>query len=78
MTFLEDKTLKARIKGSAKSWTMAFNGVGVLLLSLLTLAEQNHKLWGGYVGGYSDILLFGIMIANMLLRFKTNSDLADK
>lgn len=58
--------------GAIKSWTIWFNTVGI---ALLVLVEEQSHLWIEYTGDFGNITLTIIMIANLLLRAKTNKSL---
>ena len=64
--------IKARLKGALKSLTIWFNTTGVLLLGV-AMAEPMVATYL-VANNFSAILIVG----NLLLRFKTTSDLKDK
>jgi len=61
-----------KLKGAYKSFTIWFNSVGLLLLSLAV----TDPLLVEYMGEHGLILV--VITGNMLLRFKTSDSLADK
>ena len=61
-----------KLKGAYKSFTIWFNSVGLLLLSLAV----TDPLLVEYMGEHGLILV--VITGNMILRFKTSDSLADK
>lgn len=64
--------LKKRLKKAHKSLTNWFNATGAALLSAMLLEPTLITFLN------TNDLTYIIIIGNVLLRFKTNSDLADK
>ena len=71
--------LLERIKNSWRSWTIWFNGVGIAIIGFWPDLVTNFPTLQGYV---SESIYKGsmgaILIINLILRFKTTKDLADK
>ena len=59
------------IKGSK---TLDFQAV----CAVLVVVESNIGLISNYLGDYSDTVLFGVVVVNVLLRFITTKSLKDK
>ncbi len=66
------ENIKQQIKGAWNSWTIWFNSVGVVLLTL----AMNEPMIMHYLEGEGFIIV--LIIGNMILRFKTTQALGDK
>ena len=68
-----------RVKGAWRSWTIWFNGVGIAIVGFWPDLVSNFPTLQGYV---SESIFKGtmgaILVINLILRFKTTKDLADK
>ena len=74
------ETIKAKIHGARKSITIWFNGVALTLVPFIDQAKDLVPQLEQYLDDHLfKKLMLGVIIAgNLLLRFKTNSDLQDK
>lgn len=71
--------LKAKLKGSWRSFTIWFNGItGTVIVALPTAQDQFPQLQGYVSSDVYKWAMGAIVVANIALRFKTNADLADK
>lgn len=73
------ENLKAKLKGAWKSFTIHFNVYALALIPLFDALQNalplvNQYGQGTWLGYYS----VAVIIANIILRFKTDSDLKDK
>jgi hypothetical protein len=72
-------TFKARLKNCRKSATIWFNTmVGSVILVLPTAQEQLPQLESYLPHNFYQVMMGVVVFANIALRFKTTSDLADK
>lgn len=73
------RKLLARLRGAKRSLTIWFNGIAGALVLVLPVAQEVFPQMSGYIPQDTYRLLMGLIIAaNILLRFKTTVDLADK
>lgn len=72
--------LKAKLAGVPKSKTMWFNGLmGIFIETMLPYAvEALPRLYGILPNSIYITILFVILGGNVLIRLKTDKDLADK
>ena len=71
--------LSERIKNSWRSWTIWFNGVGIAIIGFWPDLVTNFPTLQGYVSeGIYKGSMGAILLINLILRFKTTKDLADK
>lgn len=71
--------LKARLSGCKRSLTIWFNAIAGAAVLLLPVAQETFPQMSGYIPQDTYRLLMGIIIAaNIVLRFKTTVDLAEK
>ena len=69
----------AKLLGAWRSWVIWFNGVGLALIEYWPDLVTNFPTIQGYVSDTVFKRTMGtILIINMILRFKTKDDLADK
>lgn len=72
-------TFKARLRGSWRSLTIWFNGVVGSVATLLPVAQDSFPALQSYLPANVYAWIAGALVfGNMLLRFKTTLDLADK
>lgn len=69
------RVFKNRLRKAHKSMTIWFNAIVAPMLYAL---QEYSNLWAEYFGAGAGALLFAVIAVNGALRFKTNSDLADK
>ena len=70
---------RAKFRGAVKSVTMWFNAAALAFMPFITTLDQMLPTLKDSLGGNLYGVLAGVLIAgNFLLRFKTNSDLANK
>lgn len=76
---MKKEAIKAKLKKIHKSLTIWVNGVTVALVPLLADAQNNIGLLKGYISQdlYKYAFIF-LVVANVLLRFKTNKGLDQK
>ena len=68
-----------RIKNSWRSWTIWFNGIGLALMEFWPDLVTNFPTIQSYISETIFKRTMGaILIINIILRFKTTRDLADK
>ena len=68
-----------RVKNSWKSWTIWFNGTAIALMAFWPDLVTNFPTIQGYVSDITYKRIMGlILVINLILRFKTTKDLADK
>ena len=71
--------LKLRLKNAWRSMTIWFNGVAASILTVLPVAQEQLPQLQSYLPANFYQWMMGLVIAaNIVLRFKTSSDLADK
>ena len=71
--------LKLRLKNAWRSVTIWFNGIAASVLAILPTAQDNLPQLENYLPHNFYQWMMGLVIAaNIALRFKTSSDLADK
>lgn len=71
--------LKDKIKGAWRSWTIWVNTIFAATLAALPMLQDALPQLAPYVPETHYKVLMGVVIAaNILLRFKTGSSLADK
>lgn len=71
--------MSKRLRNSYKSWTVWFNGVILTVIPVIEYAKDLLPQLQEFLGleAYKIIGLI-ILIANILLRFKTNKSLSEK
>lgn len=73
------KKLLLKIQGMWHSWTIWFNGIGLALMQYWPDLVTNFPTLQGYVSDTNFKRAMGAILAtNLVLRFKTSKDLADK
>lgn len=73
------KTIRSRIAGARKSLTIWFNSVIGTVVTLLPVAQDQLPQLQPYIGPHFYQYMMGFVVgANILLRFKTTTDLKDK
>ena len=73
------KNLLAKVKNMWRSWTIWFNGIGIAIVSFWPDLVSNFPTLQGYVSeSIFKSTMAAILIINLILRFKTTTDLADK
>jgi hypothetical protein len=73
------ETMKAKLKGAARSWTIRVNAVAAaLLLNMDTIMSYAPQLAQYMPQDKHQRLMLALAVLNMLLRFRTTKSLADK
>ena len=71
--------LLGKVKNMWRSWTIWFNGVGIAIIGFWPDLVSNFPTLQGYVSeGVFKGAMGAILMINLILRFKTTKDLADK
>lgn len=72
-------TFKSKLAGAWKSWTIWVNTIAGAAIILLPMAVESLPQLHDYIPDQPYKIAMGLLIAaNILLRFKTNIDLAAK
>ena len=73
-------TLNDKLTGAWKSFTIWFNGFWMVIIPLFDQAKDFLPQIKDYIdqSTFNHVMLFLIVAGNILLRFKTKHDLADK
>lgn len=66
-----------KLKNAWKSWTIWFNALAATVLGVLPMLQDSLPALAQYVPDIKWAAV-GIIIGNVLLRFKTNTSLAEK
>lgn len=73
------ETLKSRLRGARRSLTIWFNSLSGSVLIILPVAQDAFPQMQAYIPAHIyQIMMGGIVAANIALRFHTTIDLKDK
>lgn len=73
------ETIKARLRGMWKSLTIWFNGVLATVMAALPVLQDSIAQVREFVTADTyKALALALVVGNVLLRFRTTKDLADK
>ena len=68
-----------KIKGAYKSWTIWFNGISLAVIAGLPMLQDSLPMLSQYLDAtVARTVGLVVVVANILLRFRTNISLADK
>lgn len=70
---------KSRLKNAWRSTVIWFNGIAASIMVVLPVAQDSLPQLQSYLPSHMYQIMMGVVVAaNILLRFKTTTDLADK
>jgi hypothetical protein len=73
------ETLRSKLRGAWKSATIWFNTFALALIPLFDALQAGLPMLREYGDGrFFAVFAMTVLVGNILLRFKTNSDLRDK
>lgn len=73
------ETFKAKLRGTVRSFTIWANGIaGSIYLGLPMLQDSLPQLQAYIPANFFQFLMGGVIVVNILLRFKTNTGLEHK
>jgi len=71
--------MKAKLKNAWRSWTIWFNSIIGSVMTLLPVAQDSFPQIQAYIPPHVYQWVMGIIVVgNIILRFKTTLDLANK